>query len=241
MATLLSKWSSRFSKPLGWRILESICQVWERGALLLRAWMICLVRTYLIFGIWLLLLRYLTPSPLSTGYRQEGGSSSKVMVFRVFKLRLAIPTCSSRCALSFLNGWNTICPLHHMQWQQSAEKWAESVLFGMMTLFDFANHIPSIPGCMQHEKHPTKSWYYQSCNLHTEIVEFTGQTKQQYVTLLPFVLCMRSCNLVSCYPAVCLLQIAKCLRFVSHSGKHSHVQIAPKMQLILFKLPNLSI
>jgi hypothetical protein len=143
--------------------------------------------------------------------------------------------------LSFLNGWNTICPLHHMQWQQSAEKWAESVLFGMMTLFDFANHIPSIPGCMQHEKHPTKSWYYQSCNLHTEIVEFTGQTKQQYVTLLPFVLCMRSCNLVSCYPAVCLLQIAKCLRFVSHSGKHSHVQIAPKMQLILFKLPNLSI
>jgi hypothetical protein len=27
--------------------------------------------------------RYLTPSPLSTGYDQEGGSSSKVMVFSI--------------------------------------------------------------------------------------------------------------------------------------------------------------
>ncbi len=53
------------------------------------------------------------------------------------------------------------------------------MLFGMMTLFDFANHIPSIPGCMQQEKNPTKSRHYQSSNLYTEIVEFTSQTKQQ--------------------------------------------------------------
>ncbi|KAH9543562.1 hypothetical protein CY35_13G071900 [Sphagnum magellanicum] len=56
-----------------------------------------------------------------------------------------------------------------------------------------------------------------------------AQMKQQYATLLPFVWSMRSCDLVNCYPADCLLQIAKCIMFVSHSGKYLHVQIAPKI------------
>jgi hypothetical protein len=115
--------------------------------------MICLVRTGLIFGIWLFLLRDIWPLLPCHRVQPRSGSSWKVMI------------CSIRGSnwdwqfLHALQGMHhlfwmagILWPLRHMQWQQSAERWTESMLRGMMSLFDFANHIPSIPGCMQKEK-----------------------------------------------------------------------------------------
>jgi hypothetical protein len=58
--------------------------------------------------------RYLTSSTLSQGTAKKRFKlkSDDLQYWRL-KLRLAIPTCSSRYASSFLNGWNTMATLSY--------------------------------------------------------------------------------------------------------------------------------
>jgi hypothetical protein len=105
--------------------------------------------------------RYLTSSTLSQG------TAKKRFKLKSYDLQYCRPNWDWQF-LHALQGthhlfWmaGIVWPLCHMQWQQWAERWTESMLCGMMSLFDFANHVPSIPGCMQQEKQATKSWYHQ--------------------------------------------------------------------------------
>jgi hypothetical protein len=90
---------------------------------------------------------------LFTGYGQEGGSRSKVMICSIGGSNWDwqfLHALQGMHRLFWMAG--ILWPLRHMQWQQSAERWTESMSCGMMSLFDFANHVLSIAGCTQKEK-----------------------------------------------------------------------------------------
>jgi hypothetical protein len=118
--------------------------------------------------------RYLTSSTLSQGTAKKRFKlkSDNLQDWRL-KLRLAIPTCSSRYASSFLNGWNTMATSSYamttVSWKMKlkacyVEWWACLIL--LITFHQFQD-------ARNRKSNQPNLGTIKSSNLYTEIVEFS--------------------------------------------------------------------